>query len=106
MTMAPDMLVRPTNPHPTGCMVGDAPLVYVRRISNATGSVVVDIYDVLVAFGVTNPAAQHAVKKLLCAGRRGHKTEREDYLEAAIACQRAAMIVEDNEKPSPEGGAA
>ena len=35
--------------------------------------VTVDVYDVLKAFEVTNPALQHLIKKALCAGLRGHK---------------------------------
>jgi hypothetical protein len=30
----------------------------------------IDVYDILKAFNVVNPATQHAVKKLLCAGFR------------------------------------
>ena len=33
----------------------------------------VDVYRVLELFDVSSPAIQHAVKKLLCAGGRGHK---------------------------------
>jgi hypothetical protein len=38
----------------------------------------VDVYDVLDAFDVTDPGYQHAVKKLLAVGKRGHKDENED----------------------------
>ena len=41
---------------------------YSRRI----GKEVVDVYDVLMVFNVTNPATQHAIKKLLMPGSRGH----------------------------------
>lgn len=40
--------------------------------------VLVDVYDVLDAFNVTDPGFQHAVKKLLAVGQRGHKDEWED----------------------------
>jgi len=66
---------------------------YQREIRNASGQcITVDVYDVLAAFGVTNPAAAHAIKKLLCAGQRGHKGPSTDYLEASLACIRAAEL--------------
>ena len=48
-----------------------------------------DVYDVLSAFGVTCPARQHAIKKLLCAGERGHKDAATDLKEARLAVERA-----------------
>lgn len=56
--------------------------------------VFVDVYDVIVAFGVSNPGIQHAIKKLLCAGSRGHKDERTDYEEAYVAIFRAIELCE------------
>ena len=47
----------------------------------------IDVYDVLKAFDVTNPALQHLTKKALCAGLRGHKdraTDFKDILESAV----------------------
>ena len=49
--------------------------------------VYVDVYDVLQAFGVTNPALQHLIKKALQAGNRGHKdlmTDMQDIIDSAI----------------------
>jgi len=43
--------------------------IYKRTIKGAT----IDIYDILVAYGVTCPARQHAIKKLMLAGQRGSK---------------------------------
>ena len=57
-------------------------------------SVVVDVYDVLRAFGVDCPALQHAVKKLLCAGLRGNKSAEQDIDEAANSCRRAIELLE------------
>jgi hypothetical protein len=52
-----------------------------------------DVYDVLVAYDVTNPAIAHAVKKLLCAGKRnGGKSVRQDYQEAIDSIQRAIEL--------------
>lgn len=49
----------------------------------------VDVYDVLSAFGVTCPATQHAIKKLLMPGLRGGKSIMQDLEEAAQSVARA-----------------
>ena len=51
--------------------------------------VVIDVYDVLDAFDVTNPAAAHAIKKLLCPGGRGFKAWETDHQEAIDSLERA-----------------
>jgi len=58
---------------------------YTRRIRSEQ----VDIYDILVAYGVTCPATAHAIKKLLMPGQRGHKDIREDLEEALSSIDRA-----------------
>lgn len=55
----------------------------------------IDVYDVLNSFAVRNPAVQHAVKKLLCSGIRGHKDELTDLKEAGQAINRAIEIAEE-----------
>jgi len=57
-------------------------------------SVTVDVYDVLRAFGVSCPALQHAIKKLLCAGMRGGKSAEQDIEEAILSCRRAIELLE------------
>ena len=57
-------------------------------------AITVDVYDVLQAFGVSCPALQHAVKKLLCAGLRGAKSAEQDIEEAANSCRRAIELLE------------
>ena len=57
-------------------------------------SVTGDVYDLLKAFGVTCPALQHAVKKLLCAGLRGAKSAEQDIEEAILSCRRAIELLE------------
>lgn len=42
----------------------------------------IDIYRVLQIYDVTDPCIQHAVKKLLCAGKRGYKEVEKDVEEA------------------------
>ena len=46
-----------------------------------------DVYDVLKAFEVTNPALQHLIKKALKVGNRGHKdiaTDLQDIIDSAV----------------------
>lgn len=61
---------------------------YSRRI----GKEVVDVYDVLMVFNVTNPATQHAIKKLLMPGNRGHKDKLTDLKEAYQSITRAIEL--------------
>lgn len=67
---------------------GDKPNKYKRTVSSTT----IDIYDVLQAWQVTNPAIQHAIKKLLQPGQRGHKTRTEDLQEALVSIERAIEL--------------
>ena len=68
---------------------------YEREISGRQGnSATVDVYDVLKAFEVTCPATQHAVKKLLCSGIRGHKDLPTDLIEAKESIVRAIELNE------------
>jgi len=53
----------------------------------------VDVYDVLMAFKVTNPAIQHAIKKLLKGGERGYKNEAQDYSEAVQSINRGIELI-------------
>lgn len=52
----------------------------------------VDVYDVLMAFGVTNPADAHAIKKMLMPGKRGNKDAAQDRAEAIQSLQRAQEL--------------
>ncbi len=65
---------------------------YLRSIALVGGKV--DVYAVLVAFSVTCPARQHAIKKLLCAGLRGKNSEIGDLSEARDAIERSIQIEE------------
>lgn len=51
-----------------------------------------DVYAVLIAFNVTCPARQHAIKKLLCSGIRGKGDCLQDLREARDAIDRAIQI--------------
>lgn len=52
----------------------------------------VDIYDVLKAYEVTNPADAHAIKKMLMPGQRGHKDANQDREEAIVSIRRAIAL--------------
>jgi len=65
---------------------------YLRDVQLIGGKI--DVYAVLVAFGVSCPARQHAIKKLLCAGLRGKGDELQDLREAGDAIDRAIQIAE------------
>ena len=52
----------------------------------------VDIYDILQAYDVTNSATQHAIKKLLAGGKRGHKDLLQDLAEARWSIGRAMEL--------------
>lgn len=64
---------------------------YHREIFDIAGkeSITVDVYSVLAAFEVTNPALQHLIKKALCAGLRGHKNELTDMNDIIESAYRA-----------------
>jgi len=51
-----------------------------------------DVYSVLEAFGVTCPARQHAIKKLLMPGQRGAKSTVQDLDEALVSVSRAIAM--------------
>jgi hypothetical protein len=68
---------------------------YLRDVQLVGGKI--DVYAVLVAFGVSCPARQHAIKKLLCAGLRGKGDELQDLRESIDAVRRAIEIKEAGE---------
>lgn len=65
------------------------------KYSKRIGNELVDVYDVLMAFNVTNPATQHAIKKLLMPGNRGHKDKLTDLKEAHQSIARAIGLEGD-----------
>lgn len=66
------------------------------KYSKRIGKEVVDVYDVLMAFNVTNPATQHAIKKLLMPGNRGHKDKLTDLKETYQSIARAIELESDD----------
>ena len=66
--------------------LGITPSKYTKSIHGVS----VDVYDVLMAWGVTNPALQHLIKKALQCGQRGHKDKQQDLqdiIDSAIRAQ-------------------
>ena len=60
----------------------------------------IDVYRVLQLFNVTDPALQHAIKKLLVAGGRGSKDIGEDVGEAIVALERWAEMRREETPPA------
>lgn len=89
-------------PAPNGCPANK----YLRQVRAVDGPsyVTADVYSVLTAFGVTCPAVQHAAKKLLCAGIRGHKGTLQDLTEARQALDRAIQMATDRDTPEATAG--
>ncbi|HBE6550794.1 TPA: hypothetical protein KML26_004168 [Escherichia coli] len=54
--------------------------------------VFVDVYDVLMAWNVTNPALQHLIKKALQPGERGHKSREQDLQDIIDSAIRAKEL--------------
>ena len=59
------------------------PSRYHRTINGAT----LDLYDVAEAYGLESHRIFHAVKKLVMAGRRGHKDREQDLREAIVSIE-------------------
>ncbi|HAN8053924.1 TPA: hypothetical protein IF905_004967 [Escherichia coli] len=66
---------------------------YNREIIGIDGTVTtVDVYRVLDAFRVSDPATQHAIKKMLCMGLRGHKDYLTDLNDSIDSLQKAKEL--------------
>lgn len=72
--------------------IGNNKSKYQREIKRG---VLVDVYDVLSAFEVVNPAMQHALKKMLAPGKRGAKDTIQDMKEAIQSIERAIELEND-----------
>jgi hypothetical protein len=58
---------------------------YYRDVSHLQ---VIDVYQILKLFDVTDPCLQHALKKILAAGNRGSKNIDKDVQEAIDTLKR------------------
>jgi hypothetical protein len=66
---------------------------YHRTIKGAT----VDLYDIAEAYGVESHRLFHAIKKLMLAGKRGHKDRETDLREAIVSIQ--SELEKDHDVP-------
>lgn len=63
-----------------------------KYLHEIKSGVFVDVYDVLMAWNVTNPALQHLIKKALQAGERGHKSREQDLQDIIDSAIRAKEL--------------
>ena len=61
-------------------------------ISNKSGVITCDVYDILKGANVTCPALQHLIKKALHVGIRGHKDKLEDLQDIIDSANRAKEL--------------
>ena len=57
-----------------------------------------DVYRVINIFGVSDPCIQHALKKLLCSGVRGHKDQSKDIQDVIDTLERWKQMREEDDK--------
>ena len=62
---------------------------YLREVKPG---VMIDVYDVLQAWRVENPALQHLIKKALQTGQRGHKSREDDLNDIVASALRAREL--------------
>ena len=60
--------------------------------------VFIDVYDVIDCFEVTSGALQHALKKLLATGKRGHKDYEQDLIDILSSVERALFQHQEKKK--------
>jgi hypothetical protein len=73
---------------------------YLRKIFAADGSkqsILIDVYCVLKAFDEPPGPVAHAIKKLLCAGKRGKGDRKADLIGVLAAINRAIDQLEEDE---------
>jgi oligoribonuclease (3'-5' exoribonuclease) len=58
----------------------------------------IDVYRVIDLFEITNPCIQHALKKLMAAGKRGAKNTTKDIQEAIDSLFRYQEMEKENEQ--------
>ena len=68
------------------------PAITQSKYTKTIHGVSVDVYDVLQAWGVTNPALQHLIKKALQCGQRGHKDNAQDLQDIIDSAIRAKEL--------------
>lgn len=56
----------------------------------------VDVYRIISLFEIADPCLQHALKKVLAAGKRGAKDPKQDIKEAIDTLQRKLEMLEED----------
>lgn len=82
----------------------DRTIIGTNPVTGEPFAVVVDVYRVLDAFGVTDPALQHLAKKALCAGLRGHKDREQDLRDIVISAEKALDFHKDKQAVGVDRG--
>lgn len=59
---------------------------------DVSGYQTIDVYDLIMLYEVDNPALQHTLKKILMAGKRGHKDFDQDIQDIIDSVQRAKAL--------------
>lgn len=57
---------------------------------------VIDPYRIFDLYGVTDPAAQHVIKKLLACGKRGAKDFKTDLMECGQSIHRRLHMMDED----------
>lgn len=57
--------------------------------------VFVDVYDIIKCYEVTSGPLQHALKKVLAAGQRGHKDLEQDLIDILSSTERALFQLQE-----------
>lgn len=71
---------------------GTETVTYNKYLREIKPGIFIDVYDVLMAWNVTNPALQHLIKKALQAGDRGHKSREQDLQDIIGSAIRAKEL--------------
>jgi hypothetical protein len=69
---------------------------YPHYFRNVKRLVFIDIYRVLRLWEVSDPCLQHAIKKLLAAGKRGAKDSKKDIQEAIDTLKRYQQMEDED----------
>lgn len=56
----------------------------------------IDVYRIISLFELADPCLQHALKKVLAAGKRGAKDPKQDIKEAIDTLQRKLEMLEED----------
>lgn len=79
------------------CIFKEKPKSSNKYLREILPGVWVDVYDVIAAFEVTDGGMQHALKKILATGKRGHKDEAEDRKDIMASVRRSNEIFNRSE---------